>query len=814
MSEARLLRRPVSAAQSGIWVAQHLHADSPLYNCGGYYEIAGPVDAEILAEAVRRGVQETEALRSRFAQEERDTDSGPEVTLHQLVEPAEPHPLRFVDLRAASDPEAAAHRWMNARMARPFDLTRGPVSEQALLTLADDLHWYFHGYHHAVLDGFGQSVYATRVAALYSALLAGEEPSPTGFATLDRVVADEAAYAGSRRHTRDRAHWREVFTDLPEPVSLAGRASGSTHSLRRHVRTLPTPLAERLPGAAARLGVQWPALALAATAAFFHRMTGGTDFTFSIPLAGRSGRTSLTTPSAMVNVLPLRVRLTSDIRFTELAAQVSRSLADVVRHQRFRGEELIHELGLSGAGQARLGPTVNIMAFAGEPLFGTTPAVTHPLSTGPVNDLKINFYGTADSRTGIRVELDGHHELYGADELAAHCDRLVRVLEWVADSDDESRVSEVEVLEEAEREQILSGWQGASRPVRGVSLPELFTEQAERTPDAVAVECGDQALTYGELDAWAGRAAGWLQGQGVGRGSFVAVKLPRSVELVVALLAVTKAGAAYVPVDPEYPAERVAHILSDATPALVIDDTAMLEQKTGKPFNGVRIDPHDPVYVIYTSGSTGRPKGVVVEHASVGAYLERAREVYPDASGTALLHSSVAFDLTVTALYTPLVSGGRVILTDLDEHAATTGQPTFMKVTPSHLGLLEALPDEISPSGTLITGGEALLGEALAAWRAAHPDVTVINAYGPTEATVNCTDFHIPPGEQVPSGPVPIGRPFWNTRAYVLDDHLRPVPPGVTGELYVAGIVLARGYHNRPDLTAERFTADPYGPPG
>ncbi|MBQ0969588.1 AMP-binding protein, partial [Streptomyces sp. RK23] len=175
---------------------------------------------------------------------------------------------------------------------------------------------------------------------------------------------------------------------------------------------------------------------------------------------------------------------------------------------------------------------------------------------------------------------------------------------------------------------------------------------------------GDQALTYGELDAWAGRAAGWLQGQGVGRGSFVAVKLPRSVELIVALLAVTKAGAAYVPVDPEYPAERVAHILSDASPALVIDDTAMLEQETGKPFDGVRIDPHDPVYVIYTSGSTGRPKGVVVEHASVGAYLERAREVYPDASGTALLHSSVAFDLTVTALYTPLVSGGRVILTD------------------------------------------------------------------------------------------------------------------------------------------------------
>ncbi|WP_398654162.1 AMP-binding protein, partial [Streptomyces parvulus] len=186
----------------------------------------------------------------------------------------------------------------------------------------------------------------------------------------------------------------------------------------------------------------------------------------------------------------------------------------------------------------------------------------------------------------------------------------------------------MEVLEEAERERLLSGWQGATRSLRGVTLPQLITEQARRTPDAVAVECGDQVLTYGELDAWSARTAGWLTGQGVGRGSFVAVKLPRSVELIVALLAITRAGAAYVPVDPEYPAERVAHILADASPALVIDDPSMLDHADG-PFDTVRIDPHDPVYVIYTSGSTGRPKGVVVEHASVGAYLERAREVYP-----------------------------------------------------------------------------------------------------------------------------------------------------------------------------------------
>ncbi len=278
-----------------------------------------------------------------------------------------------------------------------------------------------------------------------------------------------------------------------------------------------------------------------------------------------------------------------------------------------------------------------------------------------------------------------------------------------------------------------------------------------------------------------------------------------------------------MPVDVEYPAERVAQILGDARPVLVIDDASALSEADGFADGPVsdsdRLVPvslSHPVYVIFTSGSTGRPKGVVVEHRSVGAYLERARVVYGDAAGSSLVHSSVAFDLTVTALYTPLVSGGSVVLGDLDESAGAgaVGRPSFMKVTPSHLGLLEALPVSASASGTLVTGGEALVGEALAGWRAAHPDVRVVNAYGPTEATVNCTDFRIEPGAVVGSGPVPIGRPFWNTRAYVLDSRLRPVVPGVAGELYVAGVVLARGYHGRPDLTAERFVADPYGPAG
>ncbi|MFE7122418.1 amino acid adenylation domain-containing protein, partial [Streptomyces sp. NPDC057654] len=319
---------------------------------------------------------------------------------------------------------------------------------------------------------------------------------------------------------------------------------------------------------------------------------------------------------------------------------------------------------------------------------------------------------------------------------------------------------------------------------------------------------------------------------------FVAIVLPRSADNVVAMLAVLKAGGAYVPVDPEYPDERIAFTLTDAAPAIVVtngelatrlpdacaadklllDNPETVEALASGPTDVERLAPlsvRHPAYMIYTSGSTGVPKGVVVEHRSLGAYAVRAREAYAGAvAGVSLVHSPLAFDLTVTALYTPLVSGGCVRLSELDEQAADGPRPAFMKGTPSHLAILEALPEGVSPSGTLILGGEALVGEVLAGWRTAHPDVTVFNAYGPTEATVNCLEFRLAPGEPTPTGPVPIGRPFANTRAYVLDSLLRPVPVGVPGELYVAGVVLARGYHGRAGLTSERFVADPFGGSG
>jgi amino acid adenylation domain-containing protein len=382
---------------------------------------------------------------------------------------------------------------------------------------------------------------------------------------------------------------------------------------------------------------------------------------------------------------------------------------------------------------------------------------------------------------------------------------------------------------------------GGSTPADERLLPERIEEQVRATPHATAVTSGPDALTYAELNARANRLAHVLIRRGVGPEQLVAVGMRRSLDLVVAFVAVLKAGAAYLPVDLGNPPQRLAFMMEDAkpvltvttaaeaeaaaagnpgaTPTLVLDDpatAALLREAPGTdPGDADRtapLHPDNPAYVIYTSGSTGRPKGVVVTHRPLAAYLDYARATYPSAAGRALLHSSVAFDMTVTTLYAPLISGGCVQVGALEE---ITGQaPTFLKATPSHMALLATLPPEASPSRQLIVGGEMLLSEVVDTFRKDNPDVDVVNEYGPTEATVGCCVHIVRPGDDVPPGPVSIGRPTWSSRLHVLDERLQQVPPGETGELYIAGGQLARGYLNRPALTAERFVADPFGPPG
>ncbi|MHC3475015.1 amino acid adenylation domain-containing protein [Streptomyces sp. 7R007] len=420
-----------------------------------------------------------------------------------------------------------------------------------------------------------------------------------------------------------------------------------------------------------------------------------------------------------------------------------------------------------------------------------------------------------------------------ADLLAQ---RLTRVLETVA-LDASIAVSAVPILNETERIQVLEHWNDTSADVTDGLVTELFEAQVTRCPDAVAVLDQTTSLSYGELNASANRLARLLASHGVGPEDLVGLSLPRGAAQVVAVLGVLKAGAAYVPIDPEYPDERISYMLADAAPVLLLTDQRTLADLPRGEFTSVALDdpavvaelagtdaadltvpvsPAHPAYVIYTSGSTGAPKGVVVTHEGLANYAGWCRRAYPEVAESSLLHASLSFDAGVTGLYGGLTSGGRVVVAELDERLPRVLAGTrlgFLKLTPSHLPVLEQLPPEVLPTGRLMIGGEALSGAVLDHWRSRLPSVTLVNHYGPTEATVGCTD-HLITQADTAQGVVPIGRPMANMRAYVLDEFLQPVPAGVVGELYVGGPQVARGYRGRPGLTAERFVADPFSGEG
>jgi amino acid adenylation domain-containing protein len=391
----------------------------------------------------------------------------------------------------------------------------------------------------------------------------------------------------------------------------------------------------------------------------------------------------------------------------------------------------------------------------------------------------------------------------------------------------------VQVLGAAERAQVLQSWNDTAVPAAGMTVPELISAQVARTPDTVAVLAGDGWLTYAGLDAMAGRLAQVLSGAGAGPERLVAVVLDRSVVLVAALLAVWRTGAAYLPVDPRYPAQRVAFMLADAGPAVVLTSGLLagsLPEVAGRvvltdsdePQAGreaahrAAVRPGNPAYVIYTSGSTGTPKGAVITHAGLANYVEWCRRAYPEVAESSLLHAPMSFDGGVTGLFGGLVSGGRVVVAGLDEDLPALlggARLGFLKITPSHLPILAGLEDA-APSGRLMTGAEPSGGELLAQWHQRHPHVAVVNHYGQTETTVGCADYLASPADLASGQVLPVGAPMANNRVYVLDRWLEPVPPGVAGELYVAGVQLARGYLGRPGLTGARFVACPFGEPG
>ncbi|MFJ4880732.1 amino acid adenylation domain-containing protein [Streptomyces sp. NPDC088745] len=828
----------LTAAQRGLWFAQRMDAENPSYNVAEYADIRGRMDPELLRAAVRRVADEWEALRLVFG----ERDGIP----FQLVHPSADIDVPLVDLSRYDDPHAEALRRMRECLDRPADITIGPLVRMTLYRLAEKRHLFHQQVHHLALDGYGAALALARIAEVYTesptpaAACQGSRPQPA----LEALVAEEEAYRTSGKHSADGEFWAEYLAGAPAPTGLAERRRSPGHGSLRARREFAAPDAERLRAAAKRVGAGWPTLFMAAMAVYLHRSRGLGEVVLGLPVTGRRTPLARATPSMLSNILPMRLRISPSDRVADVAKQASAQARKVLAHQRYPSESLRHDLGLTGTDVPLTGPSVNVLAFDDRLSFGPHQATLHNLSVGPVEDMALAVHASyADG--GIHVDLLGNPGLYTPQELAAHHERLCRLIEAFAD-DPERTIGSLRVVGDDERLQVLGLGAPASAEAGGeerqdlATLPEQLAEQARTTPADTAVVCGGTRLTFGELDAQVDALARVLAAKGARPGARVAVGLPRSTHLVVAMLAVMRTGAAYLPLDPSYPADRLAFMIEDSRPialvataesartlaprgALPLVDPALagLEPAVAEPGRpGIR----DAAYVIYTSGSTGRPKGVVVEHRSLSNLLEHHRqETHALAERTlgrrlrVALTAATSFDASWDPVLW-MVAGHELHIVGDDIRRDPEALVDFLveqridaiETTPTYLRQMLAAGLLTAPQHrplVIALGGEAV-DDALWNELAAQSGLLVFNFYGPTEATVDAVTTRITGGTPV------IGRPVAGAGAYVLDPSLHPLPLGATGELYLSGEGVARGYSGRPGLTSERFLPDPFGPPG
>nr|AHB38497.1 EpxD [Goodfellowiella coeruleoviolacea] len=815
--------RPLTAAQRGIWYAHSSDPTNPAYYIALYVDVPGPVDRAVFERALRQAVAEAEGLRVCFPQ--RDDEPSQVVTTPDWS-------LPVIDFTAEVEPWSAARAWLHARLDQPFDLAAGPLFDFALLVLSADRVLWYARYHHLVIDGVGINLFTRRVCAIYTALVSDTPVPPNPFGSFGDYLDEEARFSSSEEFVAARRSWEKRFADAPLPVRLADGAGDLARDVLRRTTELTPDQVDRLRTAAARAGTRWFGLVVAAVAAYLGRMRGADEVILSLAVTGRASELATTVPTMASNVVPVRLPVRPEMSWAELAAEVAAEIGHARAHQRYRGEDVRKDVG-SWDGGRYFGPVVNFMPWDGEFTLGDRTASAHSISTMPVDDLSVVCYRTAGG--GLRIDTDAHPDRYREGELETHHRRLLRLLETLADTGPQHRLGEVDLVDAAERQRLLHDMNDTARPVPPATLPELFAAQAAATPDAVAVDSEAGHLSYADLDARANALASRLCSAGVGPSTPVAILMERSVDLVVAILAVTKAGGVYVPLDLRYPTPRMRAVLDDVGARLLLVDQTTRRHEAAEGATVLEVGaaqdgqvgdvppphlrPDSLAYIMYTSGSAGTPKGVAVTHRNVVEFVAD-RRFQAEAHRRVLMHSPHAFDASTYEMWVPLLSGGRVVIAPGEVDAALlrayagAGRITALFLTTGLFGVLaEEDPGCFAGLGEVWTGGEAGSPRAFGRVVDACPNTRVISVYGPTETTTFATCQHIGPGIQSERA-IPIGRPMDNVRAYVLDDALGLVPQGGVGQLYLAGSGLARGYTNSPGMTAQRFLPDPFGPPG
>ncbi|MFJ1460351.1 amino acid adenylation domain-containing protein [Nocardia sp. N2S4-5] len=816
---------PLSAAQRGIWFAQHFAGATPI-SIAQYVEFEGAVDVDLLATAARRAGREFGTGYLRLL----EIDGAP----YQIVDTALDDRIGTVDLRGEADPEAAALAWMRAEYSAPLDPVTDRLVQVAMLRVGADRWFWYSRMHHIALDGVGALTMMQRTAEIYNCAARGEE-IPAGRAEdLRRVVADDLAYRDSQRLHSDREYWRDHLAGMTPPVTLAGREAGVDAQPNLVSAELPRATAELLERVAARESSSAAPIIVAAFGAYLGAMTGAGEVVLGLPVSGRTTATLRRSGGMIANVVPLRLPLTPTQTVGDLIRATQSELTGALRRQRYRQEDIVRDLGWAMDEVTSFGPTVNLMMVDSRIRLGSVTGRLHVLTSGLIDDLFVNVYpGMGGEST--HIDFQANPNLYDDRELAGQHARFQAFLTRFLSAGPNAPLVTLAVTSETERGELAPARGPAGTTVR--TLPEILATGPRTRPGAVAIRSGETTITYRELDERTDRLARLLLAAGAGPERAVAISIPRSAESVTAMWAVAKTGAAFVPIDPTYPADRIDYMVSDsgvvtgvttraaraALPDrldwLVLDDPATeAAVREQDPRSVTDADRHAAVhsdqiaYTIYTSGSTGLPKGVQVSHRGLSNLVASSGSAFGVDANSVVAHAvSPSFDISVEELLVTFAAAATVAVVPPRAYAGDelaevlrAQRVTHLNVTPAVVGSLD--PATLPELRTVVVGGDACPADLVSAWAGRR----VLNGYGPTETTVTVT-LSAPLS---PDGPVTIGGPVRGVSALVLDPWLRPVPPGTTGELYLSGDCLARGYHGRTGLTAACFVADPYTPGG
>ncbi|RKE16989.1 non-ribosomal peptide synthetase/MFS transporter [Streptomyces sp. TLI_171] len=822
---------PLSFAQERLWFMEQFAPGTSAYNIPVVRRLRGPLDTEALRAALDASVARHETLRSRYPATE---DGRPLL----VVDPPGPAALTVTE---AAD-EAAAERIVDAASAVPFDLEHGPLLRAELIRLAADDHVLLLVVHHSVSDGWSSEVLLGEVLRGYAARVAGEpDPLPELPVQYGDFAIWQREVLSGERLAAEVAHWRAELAGV-EPLELAfsrPRPPRQTFDGAGHAFAVDRDLLDRLTRLGRRHDATVYMVLMAAFQLLLARCSGRTDFAVGSPVAGRPEAELEPLVGMFVNVVALPARLHGDPSFADLVARTRETCLSAYGHQDLPFAQLVSELNwprdVSRPPVFQAVLAVQNYATQRE-AAGELPLAVEPFgvrASGTRFDLELFLQEWPE---GLYGSFNYNTDLYAEEDIARVADQLGRLLAAVADAPD-TPLSALDTLTDEELAFETAQFNDTAVDRPATTLCALVAEQTARTPDAVAVAVeGRPALTYRQLDEQAGRIAARLAAEGVGPGSLVAVSAERSPELVAGLLGVLRSGAAYTPLEPDYPAERLAFLLADsdapvlltqrrlpvpegcAARVLLLDDPAEWPRARTRPAGPT---PEDTAYVIYTSGSTGRPKGVPNTHRAIANRLQWMQDAYRIGPEDAVLQKTpTGFDVSVWEFFWPLTTGARLVLAkpggqkdsgylrDLIVSAGVTVAhfvPAMLRVFLTEDGV-----ERCTTLRRVICSGEALPPDAARELTTRLPGLRLANLYGPTEAAVDVSSWEC----TGPLDTVPIGLPIDNTRLYVLDARLRPVAPGAPGELHIGGAAVALGYHRRPGLTAARFVPDPYGPPG